>query len=250
MGLFNRIGGQAAVAPAGGLLKRTRPLFMKATRVNNFKRTTPNHEFKGQVFAAIFGMPFYGFMPAWPTLFFPIQWFFGACYPILPWVILWLLVHYLLVYGSRIADYDRGQMLNYNHCYQEGSMSMYSILVRETNAWRNICDHFLHRGDEDIKSGKWTRADDGSVEPSSENISPGGLAAFHLISSISLRWDLINFVREWNDSWVRKCHNVLIQPTWIIGGNEDVHNLKRSYVGDWTYVVNSLFFFFFLLYGN
>eukprot|EP01060_Flectonema_neradi_P029585 TRINITY_DN4122_c0_g1_i1.p1 TRINITY_DN4122_c0_g1~~TRINITY_DN4122_c0_g1_i1.p1 ORF type:complete len:149 (+),score=11.81 TRINITY_DN4122_c0_g1_i1:358-804(+) len=125
-------------------------------------------------------------------------------------------------------------MLNLNQVYDESDTSMYAILTRETMCWRNICEHFLHRGEEDIKSGKWTRAEDGSVEPSADNISPGGLAAFHLVSSMSLRWDLMGFVKDWNDSWVRKCHNILIQPTWIIGGNEDIHNLKRSYVGDWT----------------
>ena len=231
-------------------LKSTRPLFMRATEPLQFSATKPNQDFITAFFTQGVIFPF---IPLHMALFQGTTWLIGQTYNILPWVLLLFLVVFILLYGCRLADYDRGQMLNLRSTYTSDNTNILDApIAHDTRTWRNLADHFFSVTHEEAETlDNWTVAKDGSVEPSSSYFGPSALAAFHAVNGMSLRWDLITYVADWNESWCRRSyvqthpwcvyprthrHLLLIQPTWLIGGGKDVHARLRTEVGDWTYV--------------
>eukprot|EP01064_Diplonema_japonicum_P024886 TRINITY_DN3568_c2_g6_i1.p1 TRINITY_DN3568_c2_g6~~TRINITY_DN3568_c2_g6_i1.p1 ORF type:complete len:259 (+),score=34.56 TRINITY_DN3568_c2_g6_i1:38-814(+) len=196
----------------------------------SFSRTAVKQDFITPLFANYLVAP-------WHYFYLPMQWLIGHSYNILPWLLLLVLVTFIFLYGARLADYDRGHMLNLNFNFKQSDPFNHPMARVDFNLWRVMLDTWLSVTPQQLKENpdpNWVLAEDGSVEPSPDTISPGGLAAYHLVSGMSLRWELMVFVGDWNDSWCRRSHLLLIQPTWIIGGTETVHEKERSYVGDWT----------------
>eukprot|EP01061_Rhynchopus_euleeides_P000001 TRINITY_DN0_c1_g1_i1.p1 TRINITY_DN0_c1_g1~~TRINITY_DN0_c1_g1_i1.p1 ORF type:complete len:296 (+),score=51.23 TRINITY_DN0_c1_g1_i1:95-889(+) len=217
---------------ARGLLRVTNPLYMRQTKYTQFSRTLVKRDF---VTPYISGM-FFGPVPMIYAVFTSITWLIGHCYNVYPWFLLLFLVMFLMHFGSRVADYDRGQMLNLNLLYIEAhNVTTIAEIVHSCRSWRQLSDHSFNVTPEEAEaSDDWVVDRDGAVEPSPNKVSPAGLAAYHLLNSMSLRWDVISYTADWNDSWCRRAHLLMIQPSWLIGGGKEVHSRVRTYVGDWT----------------
>ena len=142
-------------------------------------------------------------------IYYSITWLIGHCYNVYPWFLLLFLVTFLFTYGARLGDYDRGQMFNINMIFHDpNDCTMAGRMSHDQLTWQYLSDHFWSVTMEEAEKDKkrWSVDEDGVIEPALTHFDAAGLSAFHLLNSISLRWDLVTHAKDFNDSWSRTAY--------------------------------------------
>eukprot|EP01065_Artemidia_motanka_P041574 TRINITY_DN5410_c0_g5_i1.p2 TRINITY_DN5410_c0_g5~~TRINITY_DN5410_c0_g5_i1.p2 ORF type:complete len:260 (+),score=52.25 TRINITY_DN5410_c0_g5_i1:94-873(+) len=164
-------------------------------------------------------------------LFNLVQYWIGMSYPIIPWLLLWGLVWYLLMYSNRVTDYDMGYTKCISMITPESDWFPALYCTVQFYAWQAWMKNWMRKEPGD---GWVMDAEEGRVvEPGPTKVSPGGLAAYHICDGISLRHELIERRDRWCRNWVKQGHQLFMEPTWVFGATQDVHARQRTYIGDW-----------------
>eukprot|EP00755_Sulcionema_specki_P037673 Sspe_Gene.109381::Locus_89514_Transcript_1_1_Confidence_1.000_Length_892::g.109381::m.109381 len=221
--LFKRTNPWLAGKPTTVLLFQHTP-----TRLGAFRATKVKHDL---VFSPLVG----GFLPFVHVIQNTVNLFLGGSYMILPWVAIFSLAIYLEFYYDRVHDYDKGHVAMGNYIpVNDPNPAVTARLVFDNAAWAGWIENWVKKSS-DVDGKNWVvNPDDGSIEPGTSKVSPGGLAAYHALNSMSLKWELVKNNADWNDGWVKAGHQIMLIPSWMWSGNQHIHARKRTYVGDWV----------------
>eukprot|EP01062_Namystynia_karyoxenos_P018841 TRINITY_DN17013_c0_g1_i1.p1 TRINITY_DN17013_c0_g1~~TRINITY_DN17013_c0_g1_i1.p1 ORF type:complete len:261 (+),score=76.45 TRINITY_DN17013_c0_g1_i1:99-881(+) len=208
-----------------------RPAWSTPPRTGMLRPTTPAR------MVPQFALPFQHLvliMPIHYHMWQMVQFTIGKAYPIVPWFMLWCLVMYCFMYGTRVTDYDRGftQFFNFS-AKLDADRFLSMVCTVDHLIWCSFFQNWVKK-EKDVDGVDWVYDEDhGCIQPSEKLVSPGGLAAFHIMDGTSLRRELTQRRDRWTRNWAKAGHEVYITPTWVFGATQDVHARNRTFVGDW-----------------